>query len=100
MELQQPKVLVRPHQFEETKGKNIFIGEIKPGLRRKELAREVAYEDVVWTSQGPLPRRVPGLTTVWALGTTRLVRHGTRRHGTRQQRTSTWIGRLCMSEPM
>jgi hypothetical protein len=32
---------------------------------------------VVWTSLGPLPRRVPGLTTRWAPGTTRLVPHGT-----------------------
>jgi hypothetical protein len=27
MDLQQPKVLVRPHQAEETKGKNVVIGE-------------------------------------------------------------------------
>jgi hypothetical protein len=32
---------------------------------------------VVWTSLGPLPRWVPGLTTRWAPGTTRLVQHGT-----------------------
>jgi hypothetical protein len=32
---------------------------------------------VVWTSLGPLPRWVPGLTTRWAPGTTRLVPHGT-----------------------
>jgi hypothetical protein len=35
VELQQPKVLVRPHQAEATKGKNV---------RGKELTREVAYE--------------------------------------------------------
>jgi hypothetical protein len=44
MELQQPKVLVRPHQAEATKGKNVMVGEAKPDLRRKELIREVAYE--------------------------------------------------------
>jgi hypothetical protein len=32
---------------------------------------------VIWTSLGPLPRWVPGPTTRWALGTTRLVPHGT-----------------------
>jgi hypothetical protein len=32
---------------------------------------------VVWISLGPLPRRVPGPTTRWAPGTTRLVPHGT-----------------------
>jgi hypothetical protein len=32
---------------------------------------------VVWTCLGLLPRWVPGLTTRWALGTTRLVPHGT-----------------------
>jgi hypothetical protein len=30
MELQQPKVLVRPHQAESTKGKNVMVGESKP----------------------------------------------------------------------
>jgi hypothetical protein len=44
MELQQPKVLVRPHQAEATKGKNVMVREAKPDLRGKELAREVAYE--------------------------------------------------------
>jgi hypothetical protein len=44
MELQQPKVLVRPHQAEATKGKNVMVGETKPDLRGKELTREVAYE--------------------------------------------------------
>jgi hypothetical protein len=44
MELQQPKVLVRPHQDEATKGKNVMVGEAKPDLRGKELTREVAYE--------------------------------------------------------
>jgi hypothetical protein len=43
MELQQPKVLVRPHQAEATKGKNVIVGEAKPHLRGKELTREVAY---------------------------------------------------------
>jgi hypothetical protein len=32
---------------------------------------------VVWTSLGPLPRRVLGPTTWWAPGTTRLGLHGT-----------------------
>jgi hypothetical protein len=44
MELQQPKVLVRPHQAEDTKRKNVMVGEAKPDLRGKELTREVAYE--------------------------------------------------------
>jgi hypothetical protein len=44
MELQQPKVFVRPHQAEATKGKNVMVGEAKPDLRGKELTREVAYE--------------------------------------------------------
>jgi hypothetical protein len=43
MELQQPKVLVRPHQVEATKGKNVVVGEAKPDLRGKELTREVVY---------------------------------------------------------
>jgi hypothetical protein len=44
MELQQPKVLVRLHQAEATKGKNVMVREAKPDLRGKELTREVAYE--------------------------------------------------------
>jgi hypothetical protein len=32
---------------------------------------------VVWTSLVPLPRWVPGPTTRWAPGTSRLVPHGT-----------------------
>jgi hypothetical protein len=35
MELQQPKVLVRPHQAEATKGKSVMVGEAKPDLRGK-----------------------------------------------------------------
>jgi hypothetical protein len=44
VELQQPKVLVRPHQAEATKGKNVMVGESMPNLRGKELTRQVAYE--------------------------------------------------------
>jgi hypothetical protein len=44
MDLQQPKVLVRLHQAEATKGKNVVIGESKPDLRGKELVRKVEYE--------------------------------------------------------
>jgi hypothetical protein len=44
MELQQPKVLVRLHQAEASKGKNVMVGEAKPDLRGKELTREVAFE--------------------------------------------------------
>jgi hypothetical protein len=44
MELHQSKVLVRPHQVEATKGKNVVVGEAKPDLGGKELTREVAYE--------------------------------------------------------
>jgi hypothetical protein len=44
MDLQQPKVLVRTHQAEATKGKNVVIGEAKPDLRGKELVRKVEYE--------------------------------------------------------
>jgi hypothetical protein len=43
-ELQQPKVLVQPHQVEATKGKNVVVGEVKSDLRGKELTREVAYQ--------------------------------------------------------
>jgi hypothetical protein len=43
MELQQPKVLVRPHQVEATKGKNVVVREAKPDLRGKELTKELAY---------------------------------------------------------
>jgi hypothetical protein len=35
MEMQQPKVLVRPHQVEATKGKNVVVREAKPDLRGK-----------------------------------------------------------------
>jgi hypothetical protein len=34
-------------------------------------------QGVVWTSLGPLPWRVLGLTTRWVPGTTRLVPHDT-----------------------
>jgi hypothetical protein len=44
MDLQQPKVLVRPHQVEATKGKNMVIGEAKPDLRGKELILKVEYQ--------------------------------------------------------
>jgi hypothetical protein len=44
MDLQQPKVLVWPHQAEATKGKNVVIGEAKPDLRGKELVGKVEYE--------------------------------------------------------
>jgi hypothetical protein len=40
MKLQQSNVLVRPQQAEATKGKNVVIGEAKPGLRGKELMRD------------------------------------------------------------
>jgi hypothetical protein len=44
MDLQQPKVLVRPHQAEATKGKNVVIWETKPDLRGKELICKFEYE--------------------------------------------------------
>jgi hypothetical protein len=44
VELQQPKILVRPHQVEATKGKNVVVRKAKPDLRGKELTREVTYE--------------------------------------------------------
>jgi hypothetical protein len=44
MDLQQPKVLVRPHQAKATKEKNVVVGEAKPDWRGKELVQEVAYE--------------------------------------------------------
>jgi hypothetical protein len=44
MDLPEPKVLVRPHQDDATKGKNVVIGEAKPDLRGKELVRKVEYE--------------------------------------------------------
>jgi hypothetical protein len=37
MDLQQPKVLVWPHQAEATKGKNVVIREAKSDMRGKEL---------------------------------------------------------------
>jgi hypothetical protein len=42
LELQQPKVLVRSHQAEATKGKNVTVWEAKSDLRGKELTREMA----------------------------------------------------------
>jgi hypothetical protein len=44
MDLQQPKVLVWPHQAEATKSKNMVMGDAKPDLRGKELVRKVEYE--------------------------------------------------------
>jgi hypothetical protein len=44
MDLQQPKVLVRPHKVEATKGNHVVIGEAKTDLRGKELVRKVEYE--------------------------------------------------------
>ena len=44
MDLQQPKVLVWPHQAESTKGKNVLIGEEKLTLIGKALTREVVRE--------------------------------------------------------
>jgi hypothetical protein len=43
-ELQQLKVLVRPHQVETTKGKNVVVGDAKADLRGKKLTQEVSYE--------------------------------------------------------
>jgi hypothetical protein len=45
MELQQPKVLVRPHQVKATKGKNVVVKEAKPDLRGKELIAYVKTSD-------------------------------------------------------
>ena len=44
MNLQQPKVLVRPHQAESTKGKNVVVGDERPTLQGKTLTREVRCE--------------------------------------------------------
>jgi hypothetical protein len=44
MDLQHPKVLVRPHQAEAIKGKNVVIGEAKTDWRGNELIRKVDYE--------------------------------------------------------
>jgi hypothetical protein len=43
-DFKQPKVLVRPHEAESTKGKNVLIGEAKPDLRGKQLICKVEYE--------------------------------------------------------
>jgi hypothetical protein len=52
---------------------NVFhVTQLKKGMHVPE--NEVI---VVWTSLGPLPRWVPGPTTWWAPGTTRLVPHDT-----------------------
>jgi hypothetical protein len=55
-----------------------FLG-IKPHwvLFRKFFCVKPQPSAVVWTSLGPLPRWVSGLTTRWAFGTTRLALHGT-----------------------
>jgi hypothetical protein len=52
MDLQQPKVLVRPHQAKATKGKNTVIGEAKPDLRGKELAHKVTVSAFGHRGQG------------------------------------------------
>jgi hypothetical protein len=44
MDLKQPKVLIRLHQAEATKGKNVVVGEAKPDLRGKEIVCKVEYE--------------------------------------------------------
>jgi hypothetical protein len=44
MDLQQPSILIRLHQAEETKGNNVVVREAKPDLRVKELVREVEYK--------------------------------------------------------
>jgi hypothetical protein len=43
MELQQPKVLVRPHQVEATKGKNMMVGDGLRRGRRQRLARDLGH---------------------------------------------------------
>jgi hypothetical protein len=48
-------------------------GALEPVGSRKGLNAHT----VVWTSLGPLPQWVSGLTTRWAPGTTRLALHGT-----------------------
>jgi hypothetical protein len=50
-------------------------------------------ELVIWTSLGPLPQWVPGLTTRWTPRTTRLALHGTCwREAQGLRRRSTRIG--------
>jgi hypothetical protein len=44
---------------------------------QKKKKRKRRAASVVWTSLGSLPRWVPGPTTWWAPGTTRLALHGT-----------------------
>jgi hypothetical protein len=44
MSLQQPKVLIRPHQAESTKGKNVVVGDERPTLQGKTLTHEVICE--------------------------------------------------------
>jgi hypothetical protein len=83
MELQQPKVLIRLHQAEATKGKNVVVGEAKLDLRGKELTREVAYEK---TPDGRETFKI----TVKASG------HGKDRprHLVSKQPSMSWTGRL------
>jgi hypothetical protein len=48
---------------------------------KKNKRGRIVEEGVLWTSLGPLPRCVPGPTTQWAPGTTRLALHDTRWRG-------------------
>jgi hypothetical protein len=61
---------------EDVKEQVVFVSFFK---RRFNLPVGISSVDscVVWTSQGQLPRWVPGPTTGWAPGTTWLVPHGT-----------------------
>jgi hypothetical protein len=68
---------------------------------RRHPARQQSTRGlVIWPSLGPLLRWVPGLTTRWACGTTRLVLHGTCwRAAQGLQRDSTRLGSCTCPDP-
>jgi hypothetical protein len=70
-----------------------LLAKVVKTTRRHPARLQSAQGLVVWISLGPLLRQVPGPTTVWAPGTTRLELHGARRRAAQgNQRASTRFG--------